>query len=53
MTNVALLNNPEVSALFKDMETAIIVLMRDCEIINEDMAKVIQMQSQQIQGQLG
>jgi hypothetical protein len=35
------------------MESAIIVLMRECDIINEEMAKVIQMQSQQIQSHLG
>ena len=48
-----MLNNPEVSALFKEMETAIIKLMKDTGIINEDMAKVIEMQSQQIQGTFG
>ncbi len=48
-----MMNNPEVSAIFKEMETAIIHLMREAEIINEDMAKVIEMQSQNIQNHAG
>lgn len=35
------------------MENSIIKLMMDCGIINEDMAKVIQMQSQNIQNNIG
>lgn len=35
------------------MENSIIKLMMDCGIINEDMAKVIQMQSQHIQNNIG
>ena len=47
------MTNPQVADIFKEMEAAIIILMRECDIINEDMAKVIQMQSQQMQNQLG
>jgi len=48
-----LLSNPEVANIFKEMEQCIITLMMDCGIITEDMAKVIQMQSQNIQNNVG
>lgn len=51
MDSVAL-NNPEISAIFKDMEKAIITLMTEAGVINEDMAKVMQMQGEQIQKQM-
>lgn len=35
------------------MEAAIITLMKETGVINEDMAKVIEMQSQQIQNSIG
>jgi hypothetical protein len=47
------LNNPEVSSIFKEMEAAIITLMKETGVINEDMAKVIEMQSQHIQNSIG
>jgi|688.fasta_scaffold423013_1 hypothetical protein len=34
------------------MEKAIIVLMKDSGVINEDMAKVMELQSQHIQNQM-
>jgi len=48
-----LLSNPEVANIFREMEQCIITLMMDCGIITEDMAKVIQMQSQNIQNNVG
>ena len=35
------------------MESVIIDLMRDCGVIDEEMAKVIKMQSEQMQSQMG
>ena len=46
-------SNPDIANIFKELEAAIIVLMKDCEIINEDMAKAIELQSQQIQSHAG
>lgn len=46
------MTKPEVSSIFKEMEKAIIILMKDSGVINEDMAKVMEMQSQHIQNQL-
>ena len=41
LNDQAVLSSPEVTALFKDMEMAIITLMKETGIINEDMAKVM------------
>jgi hypothetical protein len=38
---LVVMTNPEVGALFKEMEKAIILLMKDSGVINEDMAKVM------------
>jgi hypothetical protein len=46
------MSNPEISGIFKEMEKAIITLMKDAGVINEDMAKVMELQSQHIQNQM-
>lgn len=46
------MSNPEISGIFKEMEKTIITLMKEAGVINEDMAKVMELQSQNIQNQM-
>ena len=45
------MGNPDFANVFKEMETAIIQLISEAGIITEDAAKLMQMQSEQIQNQ--
>jgi hypothetical protein len=52
MFNEVIISNPEIASIFKDMEKSILILMKESGVITEDMAKVMEMQSQQIQNQM-